>query len=64
MVDFIVALLVSDWCKNQLAHETVDSLLRECCRMNVYLTQPYDPVFEIRVPEGYGARWSQDGSKV
>lgn len=31
--------------------------------MNVHLTQPYGPVFEIRVHEGYGARWSQDGSK-
>jgi hypothetical protein len=30
----------------------------------LHLTQPYGPVFEIRVPEGYGARWSQDGSKV
>jgi len=32
--------------------------------MNVHLTQPYGPVFEIRVHEGYGARWSQDGAKV
>ncbi|WVZ52899.1 hypothetical protein U9M48_003902 [Paspalum notatum var. saurae] len=57
------ALISSYSSKNQLAYETIDSLLRECCWMNVYLTQPYGPVFEIRVREGYGARWSEDGSK-
>uniref|UniRef100_A0A0E0R6R0 ASCH domain-containing protein n=1 Tax=Oryza rufipogon TaxID=4529 RepID=A0A0E0R6R0_ORYRU len=49
--------------KNQLASEIIDHLLRECCWMNIHLTQPYGPVYEIRVHEGYGARWSQDGSK-
>uniref|UniRef100_A0A0E0BHK8 ASCH domain-containing protein n=1 Tax=Oryza glumipatula TaxID=40148 RepID=A0A0E0BHK8_9ORYZ len=49
--------------KNQLASEIIDRLLRECCWMNIHLTQPYGPVYEIRVHEGYGARWSQDGSK-
>ncbi|CAO2146241.1 unnamed protein product [Urochloa humidicola] len=53
----------SDSSKNKLASEAIDSLLRDCCWMNVHLTQPYGPVFEIRVHEGYGARWSQDGSK-
>ncbi|KAF8701581.1 hypothetical protein HU200_033503 [Digitaria exilis] len=54
----------SDLSKNELAYGAIDSLLRDCCWMNVHLTQPYGPVFEIRVQEGYGARWSQDGSKV
>jgi len=53
----------SDTSKNELASEAIDSLLRDCCWMNVHLTQPYGPVFEIRVHEGYGARWSQDGAK-
>uniref|UniRef100_A0A0E0DNL1 ASCH domain-containing protein n=1 Tax=Oryza meridionalis TaxID=40149 RepID=A0A0E0DNL1_9ORYZ len=53
----------SDVRKNQLASEIIDRLLRECCWMNIHLTQPYGPVYEIRVHEGYGARWSQDGSK-
>jgi len=63
---FILLLhcLSSDSSKNGLASEAIDSLLRDCCWMNVHLTQPYGPVFEIRVHEGYGARWSQDGAKV
>lgn len=55
--------LSSDSNKNKLTSEAIGSLLRDCCWMNVHLTQPYGPVFEIRVHEGYGARWSQDGSK-
>lgn len=54
----------SDLSKNELAYGAIDSLLRDCCWMNVHVTQPFGPVFEIRVQEGYGARWSQDGSKV
>ncbi|RLM57702.1 hypothetical protein C2845_PM18G04770 [Panicum miliaceum] len=53
----------SDSSKNELASEAIDCLLCDCCWMNVHLTQPYGPVFEIRVHEGYGARWSQDGAK-
>ena len=66
LLRFILLLhcLSSDSSKNGLASEAIDSLLRDCCWMNVHLTQPYGPVFEIRVHEGYGARWSQDGAKV
>lgn len=60
----LLCYLSSDLSKNQLAFEAIECLLRECCWMNVHLTQPHGPVFEIRVHEGYGARWSQDGSKV
>lgn len=60
----LLCCLSSDSSKNQAASETIESLLHACCWMNVHLTQPYGPVFEIRVHEGYGARWSQDGSKV
>ncbi|XP_020106832.1 uncharacterized protein LOC109723037 isoform X2 [Ananas comosus] len=50
--------------KNQLASEVVNRLLADCCWMNVHLIHSNDCVFEIRVREGYGARWSKDGSKV
>lgn len=50
--------------KNRLALEAVNLLLNNCCWMNVHLIQPHGPVFEIRVPEGFGARWSKDGLKV
>ncbi|XP_078150036.1 uncharacterized protein LOC144545308 isoform X2 [Carex rostrata] len=49
--------------KNQLASEVINRLLEDCCWMNIHLIQPYGPVFEIRVREGYGARWSHNGSK-
>nr|CAD1819926.1 unnamed protein product [Ananas comosus var. bracteatus] len=49
--------------KNQLASEVVNRLLADCCWMNVHLIHSNDCVFEIRVREGYGARWSKDGSK-
>uniref|UniRef100_A0A804IE70 ASCH domain-containing protein n=1 Tax=Musa acuminata subsp. malaccensis TaxID=214687 RepID=A0A804IE70_MUSAM len=49
--------------KNRLALEAVNHLLNNCCWMNVHLIQPHGPVFEIRVPEGFGARWSKDGLK-
>ncbi|XP_020676855.2 uncharacterized protein LOC110095591 isoform X3 [Dendrobium catenatum] len=49
--------------KNRLASEIVNHLLNECCWMNVYDIQTHNRVFEIRIHEGYGARWSHDGSK-
>ncbi|VAI02660.1 uncharacterized protein LOC119295154 isoform X1 [Triticum dicoccoides] len=53
----------SDPKKNQISSEVIDRLLREGCWINIHLTQPNRPVFEIRVYEGYGARWSHDGLK-
>ncbi|XP_073116270.1 uncharacterized protein [Elaeis guineensis] len=53
----------SDSKKNMRALEVINRLLINCCWMNVHLIQPYDCVFEIRVREGYGARWSKYGSK-
>ncbi|PKU70156.1 hypothetical protein MA16_Dca010276 [Dendrobium catenatum] len=50
--------------KNRLASEIVNHLLNECCWMNVYDIQTHNRVFEIRIHEGYGARWSHDGSKA
>ncbi|KAG6472419.1 hypothetical protein ZIOFF_069881 [Zingiber officinale] len=53
----------SDSNKNKLALAVLHRLLNDCCWMNIHLIQPYGCVFEIRVPEGFGARWSHDGSK-
>jgi len=30
----------------------------------VHIVPPHGVVFEIRVADGYGARWNEDGSKV
>ncbi|KAJ0977092.1 hypothetical protein J5N97_012566 [Dioscorea zingiberensis] len=53
----------SDSDKNRLASGVINRLLSNCSWMNVHLIKPYECVFEIRVPEGYGARLSQDGLK-
>ncbi|KAJ3671525.1 hypothetical protein LUZ60_007604 [Juncus effusus] len=53
----------NDLKKNKLALDVINRLLNNCCFMNIHFIQPYNSVFEIRVAEGYGARWSSDGSK-
>ncbi|XP_068661931.1 uncharacterized protein [Aristolochia californica] len=53
----------NDYDKNQTALKVISHLITNCCWMNVYIMQPHGGVFEIRVVEGYGARWSQDGLK-
>ncbi|ONI29463.1 hypothetical protein PRUPE_1G199500 [Prunus persica] len=53
----------SDSNKNRLALDVITRLMTHCCWLNVHSVQPHDVVFEIRVAEGYGARWSEDGSK-
>ncbi|XP_068316849.1 uncharacterized protein [Pyrus communis] len=49
--------------KNRLALDVISRLMTHCCWLNVHIVQPHAAVFEIRVAEGYGARWSSDGSK-
>ncbi|XP_021821592.1 uncharacterized protein LOC110763145 [Prunus avium] len=53
----------SDSNKNRLALDVISRLMTHCCWLNVHSVQPHGVVFEIRVAEGYGARWSEDGSK-
>lgn len=53
----------NDSAKNHLALEVITCIILHCCWMNVHIVQPHDAVFEIRVAEGYGARWSKDGTK-
>ncbi|KAH9783460.1 ASCH domain-containing protein [Citrus sinensis] len=50
--------------KNRLAMDVIGPLIAYCCWLNVHIVQPHGIVFEIRVADGYGARWSEDGSKI
>ncbi|KAG4945161.1 hypothetical protein JHK87_041168 [Glycine soja] len=49
--------------KNRLAMDVINRLISHCCWLNVYTVPPHGVVFEIRVANGYGARWTEDGSK-
>jgi hypothetical protein len=59
---FIVLFPDSD--KNKLSMDVVCHLIAHCDWLNVHVVPPHGIVFEIRVADGYGARWSKDGSKV
>jgi hypothetical protein len=50
--------------KNRLAVDVINNLIAHCCWMNIHTVAPHGVVFEIRVVDGYGARWTEDGSKV
>lgn len=50
--------------KNRLAVDVINKLIAHCCWMNIHTVPPHGVVFEIRVADGYGARWSEDGCKV
>ncbi|KAK7272004.1 hypothetical protein RJT34_28326 [Clitoria ternatea] len=49
--------------KNRLALDVINHLIAHCCWMNMHIVPPHGAVFEIRVADGYGARWTEDGSK-
>ncbi|XP_008460027.1 uncharacterized protein LOC103498964 isoform X3 [Cucumis melo] len=49
--------------KNRLAMNTIVHLIAHCCWMNIHIVAPHGIVFEIRIAQGYGARWSKDGNK-
>ncbi|XP_022631920.1 uncharacterized protein LOC106778442 isoform X2 [Vigna radiata var. radiata] len=49
--------------KNRLAKDAINRLIAHCCWLNVHTVPPHGVVFEIRVADGYGARWNEDGSK-
>nr|VDD04578.1 unnamed protein product [Brassica oleracea] len=53
----------SDSDKNRLAMDIINSFIGQCCWMNIHIVPPHGEVFEIRVVQGYGARWSRDGTK-
>ncbi|KAM7461079.1 hypothetical protein LguiA_029200 [Lonicera macranthoides] len=54
----------SDSNKNMLAVDVIRRLIDHCCWLNMHIVPPHGVVFEIRVYDGYGARWSQDGTKT
>ncbi|KAK4566588.1 hypothetical protein RGQ29_002741 [Quercus rubra] len=53
----------SDYDKNRLAMDVVCHIIEHCGWLNVHIVPPHGAVFEIRVADGYGARWSKDGCK-
>ncbi|KAK3012053.1 LOW QUALITY PROTEIN: hypothetical protein RJ639_012408 [Escallonia herrerae] len=53
----------SDSDKNNLAMDAISNLLAHSCWLNMHIVSPHGVVFEIRVSDGYGARWSEDGTK-
>jgi len=51
----------SDPVKNRKAAEVVMKIFERAIWLNIHLL-PHDvKIFEVRLPEGYGARWSHDG---
>ncbi|KAI3503941.1 hypothetical protein L1887_32454 [Cichorium endivia] len=50
-------------CKNMVALNLINQLIDHCCWQNVHIVPPHGPVFEIRVQDGYGARWSLNSTK-
>ncbi|KAL6528047.1 hypothetical protein OROHE_014997 [Orobanche hederae] len=44
--------------------DVIKRLLTHCSWMNMHIVRPHGSVFEIRTNDGYGARWSGDGTKV
>lgn len=44
--------------------DVIGPLIAYCCWLHVHIVQPHGIVFEIRVADGYGACWSEDGCKV
>ncbi|XP_058748790.1 uncharacterized protein LOC131621758 isoform X2 [Vicia villosa] len=57
------SLVGNDSNKNRLAMDVINNLIAHCCWMNIHIVPPHGAVFEIRVADGYGARWNEDGSK-
>ncbi|XP_026443740.1 uncharacterized protein LOC113343847 isoform X1 [Papaver somniferum] len=57
------SLVGNDINKNKIALEVINQLISNCRWINIHIVPPYDGVLEIRVAEGYGARWSKEGSK-
>ncbi|KAI9193866.1 hypothetical protein LWI28_000857 [Acer negundo] len=53
----------SDSDKNRLAMDVIGHLIAHCCWLNLHIVPPHGIVFELRVADGYGARWSKDGKK-
>lgn len=53
----------SDTNKNMFAVDVINRLIAHSCWLNMHIVPPHGVIFEIRVTDGYGARWSEDGTK-
>ncbi|XP_057498443.1 uncharacterized protein LOC130782968 isoform X2 [Actinidia eriantha] len=53
----------SDSCKNRFAKDAISHLIAHCCWQNMHVVPPHGVVYEIRISDGYGARWSNGGTK-
>lgn len=60
----IVDACYPDSSKNKAAMDIITRLTSSCCWLNLHIVPPHGVVFEIRDADAYGARWSEDGSKV
>ncbi|CAM8908360.1 unnamed protein product [Rhodiola kirilowii] len=60
---YLTGLIPTDSNKNQHALEVLNKLLAHCCWLNIHVVPPHEEVFEIRVADGYGARWTKDGNQ-
>ncbi|XP_010508428.1 PREDICTED: uncharacterized protein LOC104785009 isoform X1 [Camelina sativa] len=49
--------------KNRHAMDIISRFIGHCCWMNMHIVPPHGEVLEIRVAQGYGARWTRDGTK-
>ncbi|XP_075504908.1 uncharacterized protein LOC142542258 isoform X2 [Primulina tabacum] len=49
--------------KNRLSLDVISCLLTRCTWLNIHIVPPHGIVLEIRIAEGFGARWSEDGIK-
>ncbi|XP_050255768.1 uncharacterized protein LOC126701599 isoform X7 [Quercus robur] len=58
-----MSIHILDYDKNGLAMDVVCHIIEHCGWLNVHIVPPHGAVFEIRVADGYGARWSKDGCK-
>lgn len=44
--------------------DVISRLIASSRWLNIHIVPQLGAVFEIRVTDGYGARWSKDGTKV
>lgn len=49
--------------KTETAQTLIQSVLQGATWWNVFVHYKHDVVYEARVPEGYGARWGNDGRR-
>lgn len=55
---------LTDSNKNQQALNIISKMMSQCCWLNIHIVPPHGEVFEIRAADGYGARWTKDGTQV